>query len=144
MNPYRFEKLVVELLIKMGYGRGSATKKSRDGGIDGVVMSDKFGFDAVYTQAKRWTGTSSVQTPDIAEFLGSMTAQGATKGLFVTTAKFSKGAEDFVKKAITQKIVLVDGEKLAELMIEYGLGVTTVQNYEIKRIDSDYFNNDEE
>jgi len=145
MDEYDFEQLVVDLLLKMGYGkpeenRDAVTKKSGDGGIDGIVRADKFGFDAVYTQAKKWKGDSHVQSPEIQKFLGAMVAQGATKGLFITTAQFSKGALETSKKSPSHKIVLVDGQQLAELMIEYGLGVTTVKTYEIKRIDSDYFN----
>ena len=148
MDEYDFEQLVVDLLLKMGYGKpqenkNAVTKKSGDGGIDGIVRADKFGFDAVYTQAKKWKGDSHVQSPEIQKFLGAMVAQGATKGLFITTGQFSKGALDFSQKNPGHKIVLVDGRQLAELMIEYGLGVTTVKTYEIKRIDSDYFNKDD-
>ena len=148
MDEYDFEQLVVDLLLKMGYGKpqenkNAVTKKSGDGGIDGIVRADKFGFDAVYTQAKKWKGDSHVHSPEIQKFLGAMVAQGATKGLFITTGQFSKGALDFSQKNPGHKIVLVDGRQLAELMIEYGLGVTTVKTYEIKRIDSDYFNKDD-
>ena len=148
MNEYDFEQLVVDLLIKMGYGKPeenkkAVTKKSGDGGIDGIVRADKFGFDAIYTQAKKWKSDSHIQSPEIQKFLGAMVAQGATKGLFMTTGQFSKGALDFSQKNPGHKIVLVDGRQLAELMIEYNLGVTTVKTYEIKRIDSDYFNKDE-
>ncbi|MBQ7196857.1 MAG: restriction endonuclease [Synergistaceae bacterium] len=148
MDEYDFEQLVVDLLLKMGYGKpeenkNALTKKSGDGGIDGIVRADRFGFDAVYTQAKKWKGDSHVHSPEIQKFLGAMVAQGATKGLFITTAQFSKGALDFSRKNPGHKIVLVDGKQLAELMIEYGLGVTTIKTYGIKRIDSDYFNKDE-
>ena len=145
MNEYDFEQVVVDLLVKMGYGKpeenqDAVTKKSGDGGIDGIVRADRFGFDAIYTQAKRWKEDSRVQKPDIQKFLGAMVSQGATKGLFITTGQFSNGAHDFAAMDPAHKIVLIDGEHLAELMIEYGLGVTTVKTYEIKRIDSDYFN----
>ena len=147
MNEYDFEHLVVDLLLKMGYGKpeenkNAVTRKSGDSGIDGIVRADKFGFDAVYTQAKKWKSDSHIQSPEIQKFLGAMVAQGATKGLFITTGQFSKGALDFSQKNPGQKIVLVDGRQLAELMIEYNLGVTTTKTYEIKRIDSDYFNKD--
>lgn len=147
MDAYDFEQLVVDLLLRMGYGKpeenkNAVTPKSGDGGIDGIVRADKFGFDAVYTQAKKWKGDSHVQSPEIQKFLGAMVAQGATKGLFITTGQFSKGALDFSQKNPGHKIVLVDGRQLAELMIEYNLGVTTIKTYEIKRIDSDYFNKD--
>lgn len=147
MNEYDFEQVVVDLLLKMGYGKpeenqDAVTKKSGDGGIDGIVRADRFGFDAVYTQAKRWKEDSHVQRPDIQKFLGAMVSVGATKGLFITTGQFSSGALDFAAKNPGHKIVLVDGKQLANLMIEYGLGVTTMKTYEIKRIDSDYFNSD--
>ena len=147
MDDYDFEKVVVDLLIRMGYGspeqnKDAVTQKSNDGGIDGIVKADRFGFDAVYTQAKKWKSESHIGRPDIQKFLGAMAGQGATKGLFITTGQFSSGAKDFVEKQLNHKIVLVDGSELAELMIEFGLGVTTVETYEIKRIDSDYFNSD--
>ena len=148
MNEYDFEQLVVDLLIKMGYGKpeenkSAVTKKSGDGGIDGIVRADKFGFDAVYTQAKKWKSDSRIQSPEINKFLGAMVVHGATKGLFITTGQFSTGATETAKKSPAHKIVLVDGKQLAELMIEYNLGVTNVKTYEIKRIDSDYFNKDD-
>ena len=148
MDEYDFEQLVVDLLLKMGYGKpeenqDAVTKKSGDGGIDGIVRTDRFGFDAIYTQAKRWKADSHVQSPDIQKFLGAMVAQGATKGLFITTAQFTKGAAEMAAKNPGHKIVLIDGKQLAQLMIEFGLGVTTVKTYEVKRIDSDYFNMDE-
>ncbi len=147
MDEYDFEHVIVDLLLKMGYGKpeenqDAVTRKSGDGGIDGVVRADRFGFDAIYTQAKRWKEDSHVQRPDIQKFLGAMVSIGATKGLFITTGQFSKGALDFAEQNHNHKIVLVDGKKLAELMIEYDLGVTTVKTYEIKRVDSDYFSAD--
>ena len=147
MDEYDFEYVIVDLLLKMGYGKpeenqDAVTRKSGDGGIDGIVRADRFGFDAIYTQAKRWKEDSHVQRPDIQKFLGAMVSLGATKGLFITTGQFSKGALDFAAQNHNHKIVLVDGKKLAELMIEYGLGVTTVKTYEIKRVDSDYFSAD--
>lgn len=144
INEYDFEQVVVDLLLKMGYGKPeenqhAVTKKSGDGGIDGIVRADRFGFDAVYIQAKRWKKDSLVPSTDIQKFLGAIVSQGATKGLFITTGQFSSAALNSAAKNPNHKIVLVDGKQLAELMIEYGLGVTTIKTYEIKRIDSDYF-----
>ena len=148
MDEYDFERLAVDLLIKMGYGKpeqnqDAVTKKSGDEGIDGVVKADRFGFDEVYTLAKKWKKESSIGRPEIQNFLGAMVGKGAMKGLFITTGKFTSGAIDFVKKQMNHKIVLVDGRQLAELMIEYGLGVTTVNTFKIQRIDTDYFSNDD-
>lgn len=148
MDEYDFERLVVDLLVKMGYGKpeqnsDAVTKKSGDEGIDGIVKADRFGFDAVYTQAKRWKADSHIGRPEIQKFLGAMVGQGAMKGLFITTGQFSNGAVEFVKKQLNHKIVLIDGKQLAELMIEYGLGVATVDVLKIQRIDTDYFNTDD-
>ena len=148
MDEYDFEKLVVDLLVKMGYGKpeqnsDAVTKKSGDEGIDGIVKADRLGFDAVYTQAKKWKEDSHIGRPEVQKFLGAMVGQGAMKGLFITTGQFTSGAVDFVKKQLNHKIVLVDGNQLAELMIEYGLGVATVDTLKIQRIDTDYFNSDD-
>lgn len=147
INPYEFERLVIQLLVKMGYGSlkfnsNAVTKKSGDEGIDGIVTADRFGFDNVYVQAKQWKKETSIGRPEIQKFLGALAGQGATKGLFITTAHFSKEAKEFANKNLQSKIVLVDGEELCNLMIEYDLGVSTVEIYKIKRIDSDYFNNE--
>ena len=147
MSPYDFENLVVRLLIKMGYGTlkqnpDAVTKKTGDEGIDGVVSADKFGFDSIYIQAKKWQTTSTVGRPEVQRFLGALAGQGATKGIFITTAHFSKEAIDFANKQLHQKIVLVDGEQLSKLMIEYDFGVSTVENYVVKRVDYDFFNNE--
>lgn len=144
ISPYEFERLVVKLLIKMGYGdmeenKNAVTKKSADEGIDGIVSADKFGFDSIYIQAKQWKSDNSVGRPEIQRFLGALAGQGAAKGIFITTSKFSGGAVEFASKQLHSKIVLVDGRKLAELMIEYNLGVSTIATYEVKRIDSDFF-----
>ena len=144
MDSNSFEQLVVDLLIKMGYGKleqneNAVTQQSRDEGIDGLVKADRFGFDSIYTQAKKWKSDSKIGTPEIQKFLGALAGQGATKGLFITTGQFTQGARDFVRRHLPQKIVLIDGQELANLMIEYNLGVTTVTTYSIKRIDSDYF-----
>ena len=142
-----FERLVVQLLIKMGYGPlqfnlDAVTKKTGDEGIDGVVKADKLGFDSIYVQAKQWKADATIAKPEIQKFVGALMTHGATKGIFITTAKFSSGAIEESKKLPSPKIVLVDGKKLAELMIEYNLGVTTTQTYEVKRVDSDFFNED--
>lgn len=147
ISPYNFEQLVVDLLIKMGYGSpnfndNAVTKMSGDEGIDGIVTADRFGFDTVYVQAKQWNKDKSVGRPEIQKFLGALAGQGASKGLFITTAHFSKEAKDFAGKNLQSKIVLVDGEELCNLMIEYDLGVSTVEIYKVKRIDTDYFNDE--
>lgn len=147
MSPYDFETLIVRLLIKMGYGtlkqnKHAVTKKSGDEGIDGVVSADKFGFDSIYVQAKKWQSASTVGRPEIQKFLGALAGQGATKGIFFTTAHFSKEAWDFANKQLHQKIVLVDGEQLTKLMIEYDLGVSAVETFVIKRMDYDFFNDE--
>lgn len=145
ISPYDFEQLVVKLLIKMGYGslrlnENGVTKKSGDEGIDGLVTSDRLGFDTIYIQAKQWKQDSVVGRPEIQRFLGALAGQGATKGLFITTTRFSSGATDYAEKQLGHKIILVDGEKLCNLMIEYDLGVSTVSEYKVKRIDLDFFN----
>ena len=145
ISPYSFEKLVVDLLFKMGYGKAkdnpdAVTQKSGDEGIDGIVSADKFGFDAIYIQAKQWKTDSTVSRPEIQKFLGALAGQGATKGIFITTAQFSKEAKAFANKQLHSKIILVDGQELAALMIEYNLGVSINRVYEVKRIDTDYFN----
>jgi Restriction endonuclease len=146
MPPLFFERLVVKLLEKMGYGgslknAGEVTGKSGDEGIDGIVREDKLGFDLIYIQAKRWDLETTIGRPEIQKFVGALAGQGATKGLFITTAKFSREAIDYVKKQHTTKVVLVDGQLLPKLMIEHNLGVSVENIYEIKRIDSDFFSN---
>lgn len=143
MSPSFFEKLVVELLVKMGYGgsikdAGRALGKTGDEGIDGTIKEDKLGLDIIYVQAKRWTPGNVVGRPEIQKFVGALAGQGAKKGIFITTSTFSKEATEYTPKNET-KIVLIDGKQLSQLMIDYGLGVTTVNTYEIKRVDSDYF-----
>ena len=145
MSPFDFEKLIVKLLIKMGYGtlrqnEDSVTKKSGDEGIDGVVSADKLGFDSIYIQAKKWQPDSTVGRPEIQRFLGALSGQGATKGLFITTSHFSKEAIDFANKHLQQRIVLVDGHQLTNLMVESDLGVSVEQTYVIKKVDYDFFN----
>lgn len=140
-SPTFFERLVVEVIVKMGYGgtrkdAGKAVGRSGDGGIDGIIKEDKLGLDAIYIQAKRWEST--VGRPEIQKFIGALAQQRAKKGLFITTSAFSADAEDCVSR-IEAKVVLIDGEDLAQLMIDHNVGVSTVGTYEIKKIDSDYF-----
>jgi len=143
-SPYFFEHLVAKLLVAMGYGdsieeRAEVTPRSGDEGIDGIVKEDRLGFDSVYYQAKRWEIGKSIGAPEIQAFSGALAGKGASKGLFITTASFSKPARKFVDSLHAQRIVLVDGKTLASLMIDYGVGVSTVETYEIKSIDSDFF-----
>jgi len=141
-SPDFFERLVVDLLIRMGYGgsrrdAGRAIGKSGDGGIDGIIKEDKLGLDIVYIQAKRWDNTV-VGRPEIQKFVGALHGQRARKGVFITTSRFSQEAREYVS-IIDSKIVLIDGQELAQLMIDNHVGVSTVSIYEIKKIDSDYF-----
>jgi restriction system protein len=136
-----FERLVVELLVAMGYGSsradaGKAVGRPGDGGIDGIINEDKLGLDVVYIQAKRWENT--VGRPDVQKFAGSMEGHRARKGVLLTTSAFSKEAQDYVK-LIERKIVLIDGIRLAELMIDHGIGVEADHTYVIKKLDLDYF-----
>lgn len=140
-SPAFFERLVIELLVSMGYGgshkdAGQTVGKSGDGGIDGVIKEDRLGLDVIYLQAKRWEGT--VGRPEIQKFAGALQGQRAKKGIFLTTSNFSTeaiGYADF----IDTRIVLIDGEKLAGLMIDAGVGVSRVATYDVRRLDSDYF-----
>jgi restriction system protein len=141
-HPNFFERLVVELLLKMGYGgsrkdAGKAIGKSSDEGIDGIIKEDKLGLDTVYIQAKRWEG--SVGRPEIQKFVGALHGQGAKKGIFITTSNFSKEAIGYASNMNDPKIVLIDGIQLANLMIDNDIGVSKVATYEIKKIDTDYF-----
>lgn len=143
-TPDFFEHLVVKLLERMGYGgsltdAGSVVGQSGDEGIDGIVREDKLGFDVIYIQAKRWEREKGIGRPEIQKFVGALAGQGASKGLFITTAQFTKEACGYAKKQHTAKIVLVDGQMLAKLMIEYNLGVSTEAVYEIKHLDTDFF-----
>lgn len=140
-SPNFFERLVVELLVNMGYGgtrhdAGQAVGRSGDEGIDGIIKEDRLGLDVIYLQAKRWENT--VSRPEIQKFAGALQGKRAKKGVFITTSDFSKEARDFAA-AIDNKLILIDGEELAEYMIDFGVGVSIVNTYEIKRIDSDYF-----
>ncbi len=136
-----FEKIVVELLVKMGYGgsrkdAGKAIGKSGDEGIDGIIKEDRLGLDIIYIQAKKWENT--VGRPEIQKFAGALQGQRAKKGIFISTSNFSREAHDYASR-IDTKIVLVDGEQLTQFMIDHNIGVTPVSKYEIKRMDSDYF-----
>lgn len=143
LSPAFFEKLVVELLVKMGYGgsikdAGKAMGKSGDEGIDGTIKEDKLGLDIIYIQAKRWKPGNVVGRPELQKFVGALAGQGAKKGIFITTSNFTKEAIEYTPRNET-KIVLIDGHQLAQLMIDYNLGCTPQQIYEVKKIDSDYF-----
>lgn len=136
-----FERLVVELLLKMGYGgsrsdAGETVGKSGDEGIDGVISEDRLGLDIVYLQAKKWDGT--VGRPEIQKFVGALHGKRAKKGVFITTGTFSADALAYVEH-IDPRMVLIDGRRLAELMIDFEVGVTTARTYHVKRVDSDYF-----
>ncbi len=140
-SPEFFEKLVVNLLVAMGYGgsmrdAGKAIGQSGDGGIDGIIKEDKLGLDAIYVQAKRWQNT--VGRPDIQKFAGALQGERARKGVFLTTSRFSREAIDYVNR-IDPKIVLIDGEELARLMYDYEVGVGKAAVYSIKQVDSDFF-----
>jgi len=140
-SPAFFENLVVELLVGMGYGgslsdAGQTVGRSGDGGIDGIIKEDKLGLDVVYIQAKRWEGT--VGSKEIRNFVGALAGHKANKGVFITTSKFTQEALTFVQ-AITPKVILIDGEFLANLMIDYDIGVSQERNFQIKRVDQDFF-----
>lgn len=139
--PDFFERVVVDLLLKMGYGgsrkgAGVAIGKSGDEGIDGVISEDKLGLDNLYIQAKRWEGT--VGRPEIQKFVGALTGQRSKKGVFITTSNFTKDASEYTQR-IDAKVVLIDGPMLADLMIDHNVGVSVEKVYELKKIDSDYF-----
>jgi len=141
-NPPEFlEQVVVDLVVRMGYGgsrkdAGEALGRSGDEGIDGIIKEDPLGLDIIYLQAKRWEG--SVGRPEIQKFAGALQGQRAKKGIFITTSTFSSGALEYVNN-IDSKIILIDGERLAKLMFNHGIGVASASNYEVKRIDTDYF-----
>lgn len=140
-SPSFFEKLVIDLLITMGYGgsrreAGKAMGKSGDGGIDGIINEDKLGLDVIYLQAKKWE--NSVPVKEIRDFTGALASKQAKKGIFITTSSFPKSVYEFVEK-VQYKIILIDGVRLANLMIEHSVGLSTVSTYHVKTIDSDYF-----
>lgn len=143
MSPSFFERLVVELLVKMGYGgsikdAGKAVGKTGDEGIDGTIKEDKLGLDIIYIQAKRWKAENVVGRPELHKFVGALAGQGAKKGIFITTSSFTKDALGYTPRNET-KIVLIGGVQLAQLMIDYNLGVSVQRTYEVKRLDNDYF-----
>ena len=143
LSPPRFERLILDLLRAMGYGGGHdtmyrETPVSGDGGIDGIINEDTLGLDAVYIQAKRYAPDAGVGEPAIRDFIGALTSVGATKGVFVTTSSFSRPARDIVGR-IQQRIVLIDGQRLARLMIEHDVGVRPRKTYVIRTVDEDYF-----
>ena len=140
-TPQFFERLVVELLLSMGYGgsrneAGTVIGQPGDEGIDGIINEDRLGLDVIYLQAKKWEG--SVGRPEVQKFVGALHGKRAKKGVFITTASFSTDAKEYVEK-IEPRVVLIDGIHLAGLMIDFNIGVTPVISYETKRIDSDYF-----
>jgi restriction system protein len=140
-SPSFFERLVVDLLLAMGYGgsrqdAGRAIGKSGDGGIDGIIKEDKLGLDVIYIQAKRWEGT--VGRPEVQKFAGALQGHRASKGVFITTSSFTREAEDYAN-AINTKLILINGALLTELMIDHNVGVATTGTYELKRVDADYF-----
>lgn len=140
-DPYYFEQIVIDVLVAMGYGgsreeAGQVTQKSNDGGIDGIINEDRLGLDVIYVQAKRWQ--SNIGRKEIQSFVGALAGYQAHKGVFITTSDFVSSAVDYAN-SVSQKVILIDGPRLADLMIEYNIGVTTVRTIEIKRLDSDYF-----
>lgn len=142
-SPAFFEQLIVDLLVAMGYGgtHKNAAKqlgRSGDGGVDGVINEDRLGLDRVYVQAKRYAQGTTIGRPDVQGFVGSLVGLGATKGVFVTTSAFSSGAVDFVKH-LSQRVILLDGHTMADLMIEHGVGVRTAQTIVLSRLDEDFF-----
>jgi restriction system protein len=146
MSPQRFERVILDLLTAMGYGGGDlsrsmTTKTSGDGGIDGIIHEDALGLDAVYIQAKRYDAKNTVGRPDIQRFIGSLTGEGANKGVFVTTSDFSRDAMEYLQR-VQHRVVLINGQRLARLMIQHGVGVRTRQTYLIQSVDEDYFSDE--
>ena len=140
-SPAFFERLVVDLVVAMGYGgsrhdAGRALGRSGDGGIDGIIKEDRLGLDLIYLQAKRWDGT--VGRPEVQKFAGALQGQRASKGIFITTSSYSRDALEYVN-VIATKIILVDGEMLTSLMVDHNVAVTRVGAYDIKKVDADYF-----
>ena len=140
--PDFFEELVLDLLVKIGYGRSredaEVTGGSGDGGIDGIIIQDKLGLDAVYVQAKRWA-EGTVGSPDIDKFIGALTRTGASKGVFITTSHFSKPAKAAANESAGPKIALIDGKELVQLMIDHDVGVSAGKFYQLKEVNLDYF-----
>jgi restriction system protein len=142
MSPARFEELIVELMLKLGYGgteaSGRTLGRSGDGGVDGVIDQDKLGLEKIYLQAKRWSD-GAVGRKEVQAFVGALSGQGANKGVFITSSSFTREAIDYAKRMMNFKLSLVDGLELARLMIEYDLGVALDRRYDVKRLDSDFF-----
>lgn len=143
MDPYKFEKLVVDLLFSMGYGgsrteAAQVTKKSNDEGVDGIINEDRLGLDVIYIQAKRYQREATIGRNHIQSFVGALAGKQANKGVFITTSTFKKSAVEYAN-SVPQKVILIDGDRLAALMIEHNIGVSIVSTVELKRIDSDYF-----
>jgi restriction system protein len=141
VNPFHFEQVVLDLLVAMGYGgsrkeAAAVTQRVGDEGIDGVINEDRLGLDVIYVQAKRWK--ANIGRPEIQNFVGALAGRKAAKGIFITTSAFHDNARDYVA-GLHQKIILIDGRRLAELMIEHGIGVAEEHAYSVKKIDSDYF-----
>jgi restriction system protein len=133
----RLETIVIELLTAMGYGDGQVTEKTNDGGLDGVIKEDKLGLDNIYIQAKKWENT--VGRPEVMSFSGALDAKGARKGIFITTSNFTKGAVEYAERLESKKIILIDGKKLARLMIENDIGVSIKKKFIVKEVDFSYF-----
>ena len=136
-DPAFFEQLVVDLLVKMGYGKGYRTQMTNDAGIDGIIATDALGFDPIYVQAKRYEPKKSVGRPELQAFAGALGS--ISRGAFITTSSFAKNAIEWADHYPHATLVLIDGQKLANLMIQYDLGVTTERVYKMKRLDNDYF-----
>lgn len=147
-SPKRFEQIVVDLMLAMGYGgslddAGMVTNYSHDDGIDGIIKEDKLGLDKIYIQAKRYATGNTIGKPDLHAFAGALDEKKANKGVFITTSRFTSEARKFAEEKASKKIVLIDGEALARYMIEYNIGVSTRRTYIVKRIDTDYFEEDD-
>jgi restriction system protein len=143
LSPQRFEQVILDLLTAMGYGggdatRGLTTKATGDGGVDGIIHEDALGLDAVYIQAKRYAPDNRIGRPDIQRFIGSLTGESATKGVFVTTSDFSREAREYLHR-VQHRVVLINGQRLARLMIQHGVGVRVRRQYVIQSVDEDYF-----
>ena len=139
-SPTFFEKLVIDLLFKMGYGGSredaQAVGRSGDGGIDGIIKADPLGLNVVYIQAKRWEG--NVGAPPVRDFVGALDGEGVQDGIFITTSDFNPAAKSFAERS-SKRVILINGSQLARYMIDHNVGVSTVETYEIKRVDTDYF-----
>ena len=143
MDPFSFEQLVVDLLFAMGYGgsreeAAKVTQRTNDEGIDGIINEDRLGLDVIYIQAKRWK--NDIGRKEIQAFVGALAGKQATKGVFITTSEFRDTAIEYAKTVI-QKVILIDGDRLGELMIEYDIGVSRAEEFVLKKIDTDYFEN---